>query len=414
MFDAIRKLSILKESKDIKASRILEAEQEIITLQNQTDHLSEMDCLRNMHWWSVEYGIIGTPKEFKLYGAGLLSSIGESKWCLSEEVKKHPFSLDVIHQKFDITQPQPQLFATPDFAHLSKVLEELANTMALRKGGKEGVEKLILSDEVGTIELSTGLQISGKFTTLIPNPKNTTQAAYIQTVGPSALAYRNQEIVGHGSLYHASGFGSPIGKLKGSNLAIEDMTPSDLEAFGIVEGNTVMLTFESGVVVEGKIVTGVRNLFGKIMLISFVDCIVRFQEQVLFQPQWGQFDMAIGKSIKSAYAGPADAQHFPFERHLLSPTPTHPAADQRDKLYQSIQDIMEDNHDFQTKIEAFGPILETVDSKDWLLALDFHTLCVAKDNTVWKEKALKSLVKIKTNNPSLGHLIEDGLQLYSN
>ena len=36
---------------------------------------------------------------------------------------------------FDITKPQPQLFVTPDFAHLSQVLEEFADTMALRKGG---------------------------------------------------------------------------------------------------------------------------------------------------------------------------------------------------------------------------------------------------------------------------------------
>ena len=413
MFNAIRKLSILKESKDPKEASILEAQQEIITLQNQTDQLSEMDCLRNMHWWSVEYGLIGTPKDFKLFGAGLLSSIGESKWCLSEKVKKHPYSLDVIHQKFDITQPQPHLFVTPDFAHLSKVLEEFANTMGLRKGGKEGVEKLILSNEIGTIELSTGLQISGKFTTLIPNPKNTAQAAYIQTVGPSALAYRNQEMVGHSSLYHASGFGSPIGKLKGSNLAIEDMTPSDLEAFGIVEGNTVVLAFESGVMVEGKIVTGIRNLFGKIMLISFVDCMVRFQEQILFQPQWGQFDMAIGKSIRSAYAGPADTQHFPFERHSMLSIQTPPIADKTDLLYRSTQEIMADNHDFQTKMDALGPTIEAIDSEDWLLVLDFHTLCVAKNNTVWKEKALKRLTEIKRNNPSLVHLIEDGLQLFS-
>ena len=413
MFDAIRKLSILKESKGIKESLIAEAEQEIISLQNQTISLSEMDYLRNLHWWSVEYGIIGSPENFKLFGAGLLSSIGESKWCLSNKVKKHPFTLDVIYQKFDITQPQPHLFVTPDFAHLSKVLEELANTMGLRRGGIEGVEKLILSEEVGTIELSTGLQISGQFKALIPHPKNPSQLAYIQTVGSTALAFRNQEIVGHGALYHAEGFGSPIGKLKGSNLAIEDMTPSDLEAFGIVEGNEVVLTFESGVVVEGKIITGVRNLFGKIMLISFGECTVFFQDQILFQPQWGQYDMAIGKTIKSAYAGPADAQYFPFEKRKMMPTPAIPAVDKRNELYQTIQEIMEDDLDFQSKIDAIGPKIEKVDSEDWLLVLNFHTLCLAKNCTAWKASAFKKLHKIKQNNPSLAHLIEDGLQLFS-
>ena len=84
-----------------------------------------------------------------------------------------------------------------------------------------------------------------------------------------------------------------------------------------------------------------------------------------------------------------------------------------DLLYRSTQEIMADNHDFQTKMDALGPTIEAIDSEDWLLALDFHTLCVAKNNIVWKEKALKRLTEIKRNNPSLVHLIEDGLQLFS-
>ena len=35
---------------------------------------SEMSKIRNMHWWTVEYGLIGTLEDPKIYGAGLLSS----------------------------------------------------------------------------------------------------------------------------------------------------------------------------------------------------------------------------------------------------------------------------------------------------------------------------------------------------
>ncbi len=38
-------------------------------------------------------------------------------------------------------------------------------------------------------------------------------------------------------------------------LAIEEMTPKDLEHFGIIEGQTVSLYFESGVNVVGEIIT---------------------------------------------------------------------------------------------------------------------------------------------------------------
>ena len=38
-----------------------------------------MAQIRNLHWWTVEYGLIGQIGNPKIYGAGLLSSIGESK-----------------------------------------------------------------------------------------------------------------------------------------------------------------------------------------------------------------------------------------------------------------------------------------------------------------------------------------------
>jgi phenylalanine-4-hydroxylase len=35
----------------------------------------------------LEYGLIGTLDNPKIYGAGLLSSIGESAWCMTDEVQ---------------------------------------------------------------------------------------------------------------------------------------------------------------------------------------------------------------------------------------------------------------------------------------------------------------------------------------
>jgi phenylalanine-4-hydroxylase len=64
--------------------------------------LSEMAQIRNLHWWTVEYGLIGTLDNPKIYGA-LLSSIGESAWCMTDEVKKS-YSIDAAN--FDITKPQ--------------------------------------------------------------------------------------------------------------------------------------------------------------------------------------------------------------------------------------------------------------------------------------------------------------------
>ena len=112
LYEAIRLLSILKEAEDTPASEIEKAEKQVEFVQNNMGELSEMSQIRNLHWWTVEYGLIGSIENHKIYGAGLLSSIGESAWCMTDNVKKIPYTIDAATQSFDITKPQPQLFVT--------------------------------------------------------------------------------------------------------------------------------------------------------------------------------------------------------------------------------------------------------------------------------------------------------------
>ena len=316
IYEAIRHLSIIKEAEDTPQEEIEAAEKKVDELQNDQREQSEMAQIRNLHWWTVEYGLIGTPEDPKIYGAGLLSSIGESTWCMTDKVKKIPYDISAAQQEFDITKPQPQLYVTPDFAHLSLVLEEFANKMALRVGGLEGLQKLINSKNIGTIELSTGIQISGIFSRAI---EHNGKPIYFQTSGATALSAREKELVGHGKESHPGGFGSPVGSLKGINLSIEDMSPRDLRAYDIYEGEQVKLEFEGGVKVEGEIITGTRNLQGKVILISLNNCKVTWKDEVLFKPEWGRYDMAIGKEIISAL------QDLPMRYRSISlPTPHLP------------------------------------------------------------------------------------------
>ena len=97
----------------------------------------------------------------------LLSSIGESESCLKSAVKKIPYNIDAVDVMFDITEMQPQLFVTPNYRHLTKVLEEFADSMALRTGGLSGLKKVIESKNTATAEYSSGLQVSGIFSKVI-------------------------------------------------------------------------------------------------------------------------------------------------------------------------------------------------------------------------------------------------------
>lgn len=410
IYEAIRHLSIIKEAEDTPQEEIEAAEKKVDELQNSAGELSEMAQIRNLHWWTVEYGLIGSLGHPKIYGAGLLSSIGESKSCMTDKVKKLPYTIEAAQQEFDITKPQPQLYVTPDFAHLSSVLEEFANTMALRRGGLEGLRKLINSKNIGTIELSTGLQISGNFSRAI---KHEGKPIYFQTTGKTALAHREKELVGHGTHNHPDGFGSPVGKLKGINLAIEDMSPRDLRAYDIYEAERIKLEFEGGIIVQGEIITGTRNLQGKIILISLKDCTVTHGEDVLFKPEWGKFDMAIGKEVISAFAGPADIHSFDLITHKPSSTTikskkTH-EREELESLYKSVRNIRE-GENAKFSLDAALEITKKQHPKDWLLTVEIYEL-VSENDPELAEAALKHLHEVKERRPEIAHLIDDGIDM---
>lgn len=411
MYEAIRLLSILKEAEDTPQEKIDEAEKAVADLQNNMGELSEMAQIRNLHWWTVEYGLIGTVENPKIYGAGLLSSIGESAHCMTNNVKKIPYDISAANQNFDITQLQPQLYVTPTFSHLSLILEEFANKMALRTGGLSGIQKLIQSNALGTIELSTGLQISGVFTNVIEEEG---KPVYIQTTGKTALSYREKELVGHGTLTHSHGFGSPIGKLKGFNLAIEDMSPKDLQAYSIVESETVKLEFEGNIIVEGEIITGSRNLHGEIILISFRNCTVTHGDTILFQPEWGNYDMAIGKKVVSAFSGPSDVNSFDL-MNIVPTTKTIKAkhTDERDDLevlYSTVRNIR-NNKDSKSVLQSVFEKLKTNHPNDWLLAVEITELLKDSDEKQLLQEVLDYLEQLKEKRPEIAHLISGGLDL---
>lgn len=411
MYEAIRLLSIVKEAEGTPQATIDAAEKAVEDLQNNMGELSEMAQIRNLHWWTVEYGLIGTVENPQIYGAGLLSSIGESAHCMTQEVKKIPYDISAAYQSFDITKLQPQLYVTPTFAYLNLVLEEFANKMALRTGGLSGIEKLINSAALGTIELSTGLQISGVFTNVIAHEG---KPIYIQSTGKTALASREKELVGHGTLTHPDGFGSPIGKLKGINLAIEDMSPKDLLAYDILESKTVKLEFEGGVVVEGEIVTGSRNLQGEIILIRFRNCTVTHGETILFQPEWGVYDMAVGKKVVSAFSGPADVNSFDLITHMPSSTTIKAQQsaerDDLEVLYQSVRMIRETKDSTASLVVIFGD-LQHNHPKDWLLSVEIAELLQERNDMFFMEEVIAYLETQKQRRPEVAHLICGGLDL---
>jgi phenylalanine-4-hydroxylase len=410
MYEAVRLLSILKENPNSSKEDIDSANKNVARLQNEMSELSEMAKIRNLHWWTVEYGLIGDINNPKIYGAGLLSSIEESQACLEKSVKKIPYSIDAANVNFDITKTQPQLFVIPDFSKLSFVLEEFANTMAVRTGGIKGVRKLIDSKKMGSIELNTGIQVSGQFSNLI---QKNNEPVYFNTTGETAVSINGIELIGHGKEAHPYGFGSPIGKLEGISMSIEDMSPKDLKEYGIIEGKKTTLNFESGVKVKGEIITGKRDLQGKIILISFKDCTVTFLNQVLFKPSLGIYDMVVGESIQSAFAGPASPDSFDDVYSISDKKTTKIVYSKSEKylhvLYEKVRALRANKSLDEEIMSQIFVEVQTKYPKEWLILLELFELTYRKKINL-AEKIHLQLSKLKENK-DLDQLICDGLDL---
>ena len=78
LYEAVRKLSLLKEAGAADKKKILDAEAAVKKLQEEECSLSEMAQVRNMQWWSVEYGLVGPLVIPNIYGAGVFLLLGSA------------------------------------------------------------------------------------------------------------------------------------------------------------------------------------------------------------------------------------------------------------------------------------------------------------------------------------------------
>lgn len=412
LYEAIRHLSILKELPNSDAREVEEATREVERRQKSLGEPSEMALLSRLHWWTVEYGLIGTLENPKIYGAGLLSSIGESVSCLEPKVKKIWYSIDAQNQPFDITTRQPQLFVCRDFQHLRDVLEEFANTMAFRVGGLEGINKAIECNNIASCEYSSGLQVTGIFSEVLTDQNQ--QPIYLRSKSPTALAFRNKELPGHGKNRHADGFGAPIGRWQNANIAPENLSNDQLHSIGIVEGKRGTIEFEGGVKISGRVERILRQ-DGKLLLITFSNCTAKFADRVLFDSSWGEFDMAVGERISSVFNGAADKDAFlevglvPKERTIK--VPSDGKRKKLESLYQQVRDIRERKVGY----ERLGEIWETQQAQhpgDWLLSMEiFEILDDAGQQLELKERIAEFLKQIAATNQDKQTLIDWGFRL---
>ncbi len=406
VYKAIRHLSDTKENPLSTSDEIKNAEKALELAVSSVTYISEATLLSRMGWWTFEYGLVGDLSDPKIFGAGLLSSLGESFHCFDARVKKIPFSVRCIETSYDITQPQPQLFVASNFQTLKSALKELENTMAFRRGGEEGLNKALQAETTTTTELDSGIQISGVLTRVLRTDSGV--PCYLQFQGPTQISYRNDEI--QSAAYHREGFGTPLVHL----------TRSDLVRAGFIENNRGKIVLDSGVVIEGRKVDELIRE-GRILIVTFEDCEVKLGSEVLFRPEWGRFDMVCGEQVVSVFGGAADRKNYLAATGGFHQEPgkqkSNLTAKNRtlNELYSKVRNIRDLNQWDQStwkKLSEIHEKLEEIDSTDWLLRFELLELAVLNSATLpWIKTLRERLAEISKGSPEKAEMIQRGLDL---
>jgi phenylalanine-4-hydroxylase len=92
-------------------------------------------AMARFFWFTIEFGLMRSGNEMRVYGSGLLSSFGEIEHAVvSPDVQRYPLKIEwAINQAFEIDHYQPLLFIVDSFDHLYNLVDELEQWM---KAGK--------------------------------------------------------------------------------------------------------------------------------------------------------------------------------------------------------------------------------------------------------------------------------------
>lgn len=100
------------------------------------DNRWAIELISRIYWFTVEFGLIREEKGLRIYGAGILSSAGETKYSLSDEpphipydvktILNTPYRKDVFQNRYFVINSYEQLFNS--LTEIEQVLEEELNT----------------------------------------------------------------------------------------------------------------------------------------------------------------------------------------------------------------------------------------------------------------------------------------------
>lgn len=95
-------------------------------------------ALGRIYWFTIEFGLINENGTIRIYGAGIISSFGETNHCLSHNANHFPFNVKTImHKHFVNSEIQTDYFVINSLKQLYESLDEIKEEIRLiRKTNK--------------------------------------------------------------------------------------------------------------------------------------------------------------------------------------------------------------------------------------------------------------------------------------
>ena len=81
--------------------------------------------LAKLYWFTIEFGLLKTTQGLRIYGGGILSSMGETPYALESKIaQRKPFDpLDVLRTPYRIDIMQPIYFVIDSFDVLFRLID---------------------------------------------------------------------------------------------------------------------------------------------------------------------------------------------------------------------------------------------------------------------------------------------------
>jgi phenylalanine-4-hydroxylase len=86
---------------------------------------SPLAQLDRLYLWSIEFGLMGTPDDYVVYGAGLLSSPAEAEALFTSGAPVFDFSSAASARSINFSDYQSSYFVARDHAQLDDVLNRV-------------------------------------------------------------------------------------------------------------------------------------------------------------------------------------------------------------------------------------------------------------------------------------------------